>query len=136
MVTDRRLALALQHFEQALTRLLEVAALPETDIVRDSLIKRFEFSFEAGWKAAYRWLRARGVDVDEGAFEVLPEAYKRRLITDAAGWGEMRKHRNRTAHTYDEAVAIAVAGFARSTAAPLLAELLQVLKERADERSL
>ena len=130
---DQRLALALQHFEQALQRLQEVCALPEDRIVRDALIKRFEFTFEAGWKAAYRWLRARGVDVDEGAYEVIPEAFKRRLVVDAAGWGAMRKYRNRTAHTYDEAVAVDVAAFVRGQGLDLLAELLQELKARADE---
>lgn len=130
---DPRFALALAHFEQALGRLLEVVALPEDPIVRDALIKRFEFTFEAGWKAAYRWLRARGVDVDEGAYEVLPEAFKRRLVTDEAGWGAMRKYRNRTSHTYDEAVAVEVAGFARNQGLALLAELLATLKARADE---
>jgi nucleotidyltransferase substrate binding protein (TIGR01987 family) len=130
---DKRLALALLHFEQALNTLREVAAMPETSVVRDSLIMRFTYSFEAGWKAAYRWLRARGVDVDEGAYEVIPEAFKRRLITDEQGWGEMRRARNRTAHTYDEAVARLVAGFARAQGLALLGDLLRVLKERADE---
>ncbi len=130
---DKRLALALLHFEQALNTLREVAAMPETSVVRDSLIMRFTYSFEAGWKAAYRWLRARGVDVDEGAYEVIPEAFKRRLITDEQGWGEMRRARNRTAHTYDEAVARMVAGFARAQGLSLLGDLLRVLKERADE---
>lgn len=130
---DKRLELALQHFEQALRTLAEVAAMPEDPIVRDSVIMRFTYSFEAGWKAAYRWLRARGVDVDEGAYEVLPEAFKRRLITDAQAWGEMRKLRNRTAHTYDEAVARMVAGYARGEGLRLLTELLTVLKARADE---
>lgn len=130
---DQRFALALGHFEQALQRLDEVLALPEDDIVRDSLIKRFEFSFEAGWKAAYRWLRARGVDVDEGAYEVIPQAFKRRLLTDAAGWDGMRKMRNRTAHTYDRSVALMVAAFAREDGQRLLSELLQTLKARADE---
>ena len=51
---DKRLALALQHFEQALATLQEVLAMDETPVVRDSLIMRFSYSFEAGWKAAYR----------------------------------------------------------------------------------
>jgi uncharacterized protein with HEPN domain len=73
------------------------------------------------------------VDVDEGAYEVIPEAFKRRLLTDQQAWGEMRKARNRTAHTYDEAVARLVAGFARAQGAALLADLLRTLKERANE---
>ena len=130
---DKRLELALMHFGQALQRLQEVVALPEDLSVRDALIKRFEFTFEAGWKAAYRWLRARGVDVDEGAYEVLPEAFKRRLIVDETGWAQMRKCRNRTAHTYDEAIAMEVAAFARAQGLQLLVDLLLALKERADE---
>jgi nucleotidyltransferase substrate binding protein (TIGR01987 family) len=94
---------------------------------------RFTYSFESGWKAGYRWLRARGVDVDEGAFEVIPELFKRRVITDATAWGEMRKMRNRVAHTYDESVAMQVAAFARTEALRLLDELLNTLRVRADE---
>ncbi len=130
---EQRFALALGHFEQALDRLREVVVLPEDDIVRDSMIKRFEFSFEAGWKAAYRWLRARGIDVDESAYEVIPLAFKHRLIVDEAGWGAMRKARNQTAHTYDQELARQVAAFARASAVGLLDELLKVLKERADD---
>lgn len=67
------------------------------------------------------------MDVDEGAYEVIPEAFKRRLVVDAAGWGAMRKYRNRTAHTYDEAVAVDVAAIARGRGLALLAALLPVL---------
>ena len=67
MPIDDRLQLALDHFARAPARLVEVLAPPEDDFMRDALIQRFEFTCEAGWKAAFRWLRARGVDVDEGA---------------------------------------------------------------------
>lgn len=130
---DARFALALQHFEQALATLQEAMALPEDPFIRDSVIMRFTYAFEAGWKAGYRWLSARGLDVDEGAFEVIPELFKRRLITDAQAWGELRKMRNRTAHTYDEAVARLVAAFARTQALPLLQALRDELKARADD---
>ena len=96
---DKRLALALQQFEKALATLAEVAALPQDDIVRDSLIMRFTYSFESGWKAGYRWLRRVAWMWDEGAYEGDSELFKRRLIPDAATWGEMRKMRNRVAHT-------------------------------------
>lgn len=130
---EPRFALALQHFAQALERLREVAALPEDDIIRDSMIKRFEFSFEAGWKAAYRWLRARGIDVDEAAYAVIPQAFKHRLIIDEAGWHALRKARNLTSHTYDQNLARQVAAVARGSALNLLGDLLAVLRERTDE---
>lgn len=59
-MSDERFKLALDHFEKALARLHEVLAQPENEFIRDATIQRFEFTFEAAWKAMYRWLRARG----------------------------------------------------------------------------
>lgn len=133
MADDARFRLALERFESALARLHEVLALSETTIVRDALIQRFEFSFEAGWRAAFRWLRARGAEVSEEAFAVLPRAFTNRLIADEAGWAEMRRRRNLTSHTYQEQLAIEVAAFVRGPGVKLLDELLATLKARADE---
>lgn len=133
MAIDDRFQLSLDHFGRAVTRLQEALAQPQSEFVRDSVIQRFEFSFEAGWKAAYRWLRARDNDLDEEAYVVIPEAFKRRLISDEQGWGRMRKYRNLTSHTYNEALADEVAQFIRQTGAPLLAALHALLQERADE---
>lgn len=132
MASDDRLQVALAHFGRAQARLAEVLALPEDNFIRDALIQRFEFTFEAGWKAAYRWLRARGLDVDEDAYSVIPEAFKRRLLVDEAGWGQMRRYRNLTSHTYNETTAIEVAAFVRASGAGLLADLLSTLQGRLD----
>ena len=132
-MSDARFLLALQQFENALARLHEVVEVPETDIVRDALIQRFEFTFEAAWRAAYRWLRARGADVNEEAFAVLPRAFANRLLADEGSWNELRKKRNLTSHTYNRAIAVEVAAFVRSTALRCFDELLAALKARADE---
>ena len=129
-MSDERFTLALEHFERALTRLHEVLAQPENEFIRDATIQRFEFTFEAAWKAMYRWLRARGVDVDEDAYSSIPEAFKRRLITDEKRWGEMRRYCNLTSHTYNLPLAIEVAAFVRSDVAPTLDALAQALRER------
>ncbi len=52
---------ALGAFERALQRFREVLAETETTVVRDAAIKRFEFTFELGWKATQRFLRAQGI---------------------------------------------------------------------------
>jgi nucleotidyltransferase substrate binding protein (TIGR01987 family) len=131
-MADERLTLALDHFARALTRLHEVLAQPENEFIRDATIQRFEFTFETAWKAMYRWLRARGVDADEDAYSTIPEAFKRRLITDEKRWGDMRKYRNLTSHTYNEPLAVEVAAFVRQDAAPTFDALLQALRERAE----
>jgi nucleotidyltransferase substrate binding protein (TIGR01987 family) len=129
--TQDRFTLARSQFERSLARLKEVLDRPEDDVVRDALIQRFEFTFEMAWKALYRLLRNRGTDVSESAFEVIPAAFSQGLIKDAAGWGELRRYRNLTSHTYDEKVAIAVAAFVRATAVALFDELAATLRQAA-----
>jgi nucleotidyltransferase substrate binding protein (TIGR01987 family) len=132
-MTEARFALALGQFEKALARLQEILVMPEDTVVRDALIQRFEFTFEAAWRAAYRWLRARGADVSEEAFAVLPRAFANRLITDEAAWSELRKKRNQTSHTYQEALAVEVAAFVRGDGVRCFNELLATLRARAEE---
>jgi nucleotidyltransferase substrate binding protein (TIGR01987 family) len=133
MAIEPRFAIALGQFENALARLHEVLAEPESTIVRDALIQRFEFTFEAGWRAAYRWLRARGAEVAEEAFEVLPRAFKNGLIAAEDDWSELRKKRNQTSHTYREQLAIEVAAFVRTVGVRCFDDLLATLKARAEE---
>jgi nucleotidyltransferase substrate binding protein (TIGR01987 family) len=129
--TQDRFALSLTQFERALQRLKDVLDRPEDDVVRDAMIQRFEFTFEMAWKAMYRLLRSRGLDVNESAFEVIPLAFTHALITDAAGWGDLRKYRNLTSHTYDEKVAIEVAAFVRADSIGLFDALVARLKQGA-----
>ena len=129
-MSRERFLLALDHFEKSLQRLKEALAQPEDDFIRDSVIQRFEFTFEMAWKVMYRWLRARGNDIDEEAAAVIPEAFSKRLIVDESGWGRMRKFRNKTSHTYDESKAIEVAAFVRTDALKLFDLLLAELKVR------
>ena len=130
-MSDERFKLALDHFEKALARLHEVLAQPENEFIRDATIQRFEFTFEAAWKAMYRWLRARGVDADEDAYSTIPEAFKRRLISDEKRWGDMRRYRNLTSHTYNQPLAIEVVAFVRADGVAALDELARALRARA-----
>ncbi len=94
--------------ERALRSLEELAGLAApTKVERDAAIQRFEYTFEACWKTAQRYLlviegidsgspketirrsRAVGVLSDEGAVRAL----------------EMADDRNLTVHTYNEALA-------------------------------
>lgn len=132
-MAEARFLLALGQFEKALARLHALLPEPETEIVRDALIQRFEFTFEAAWRAAYRWLRARGADVNEEAFAVLPRAFANRLIANDGDWSELRKKRNLTSHTYQEQLAVEVAAFVRTVGVRCFDDLLAALKARAEE---
>ncbi|GGJ06983.1 nucleotidyltransferase [Alicyclobacillus cellulosilyticus] len=99
---------ALMRAERALARLEEVlAADREDEIQRDASIQRFEFTFEAVWKAARHVLRqAEGIDVASPK-GVIRACLQVGLLTapETEQALAMADDRNLTSHTYDEALA-------------------------------
>lgn len=126
-----RYALQRELFEKALVRLGEVLAMDETDVVRDSIIQRFEFTFEMAWKTLFRFLTDKGERVAAKAWDVLPLAFESLLIEDAETWDRMRSYRNESSHEYKLAKAIEIAAFVRSEAYPALCALKAELARRA-----
>lgn len=100
-----KLASLLPDMEKAVNRLGEVLALPKTEIVRDSAIKRFEFCFDLSWKTLKAFLEEQqGVSVASPK-EAFREAYRQKVIGYDNFWLELADKRNLTVHTYREAVA-------------------------------
>ncbi|MBI4996461.1 MAG: nucleotidyltransferase substrate binding protein [Rhodocyclales bacterium] len=126
-----RLALQREYFEKALNRLGEALALDESDVVRDAIIQRFEFTFEMAWKAMFRYLTDKGERVAAKAWAVLPIAFESLLIEDAEAWDKMRDYRNETSHEYSQIKAQEVAAFVRQRAYPALCALRDELAKRA-----
>lgn len=111
-----RFVIARTQFNRALDRLHEVVALNENDVIRDSLIQRFEFTYELAWKSMFYWLRAQGESVPEMQRAILQAAFRAGLIVDAELWQDLKDQRDATSHTYNEAQAVRVAAFVRSQA--------------------
>jgi nucleotidyltransferase substrate binding protein (TIGR01987 family) len=118
------------YFEKALSRLGEVLAMDEDDVVRDSIIQRFEFTFEMAWKTMFRYLKDKGERVAAKAWDVLPVAFESLLIEDAQTWDKMREYRNETSHEYNQIKALEVASFVRAKAYPAFCALRSELKRR------
>ena len=99
----QRIATALQ----ALATLDELADQPPGNIVRDATIQRFEYTFEATWKAVQAVLLDRfGVELASPK-PVVRASLENGLLTeeDARIGLAMVDHRNLTAHTYNEELA-------------------------------
>jgi len=102
------------------------------DMLRDSVIQRFEYTYELCWKMLKRRLEMDVPSpelIDGMSFrEMIREGAERGMIDDPRVWFEYRQKRNLTTHTYDEKVAqdvyLAAVAFA-SDAQALLAALLQ-----------
>lgn len=126
-----RFDLQRSYFEKALARLAEVLLLTEDEVVRDSLIQRFEFTYEMAWKALFRFLADRGETMAAKAWDVFPVAFQSKLIDDAQVWDEMRKLRNDTSHEYSQERAVEAAAFIRASAYPALERLRLTLRAKA-----
>ena len=91
-------------FSHAIVRFNEALRATETDLTRDAAIQRFEFCFELAWKVIQEQARMEGLDC-QSPKGCLKLAYKNGWVSDESGWLAMLEDRNRTAHTYDEALA-------------------------------
>jgi nucleotidyltransferase substrate binding protein (TIGR01987 family) len=125
-----RFELQREYFENALLRLGEVLQRDEDDVIRDSIIQRFEFTFEMAWKTMFRFLTDKGERVAAKAWAVLPVAFESLLIEDADVWDKMREFRNETSHEYNQRKAMDVAAFVRQSAYPAMCALRDELARR------
>jgi nucleotidyltransferase substrate binding protein (TIGR01987 family) len=114
----------------AAARLAEAATLPETDIVRDAAIQRFEFTFELVWKTLQLYLEHEGLE-SGGPRAVLKRAFVMRLIPDqdeADVWLRMLDDRNLTSHAYDETLAVRIYTRIVQDYAPRLAQMAEKIQ--------
>jgi nucleotidyltransferase substrate binding protein (TIGR01987 family) len=100
----KRTVLLLGDLEKALLRLGDALDQPENEFVRDAAIQRFEFCFELAWKSIQAAARLEGQDCASPRTAV-STAWRNRWVTDEAAWLDMLDARNKTTHTYREAVA-------------------------------
>lgn len=110
---------------EALKAALQITS--PSDLERDGAIQRFEFTYEATWKAGQAYLESqegiqapspRGVWRNLGRVGILSESEVLLAL-------EMAEDRNRTVHTYIEAVALQI--FEKL---PVYASLLETLLAR------
>jgi len=102
-------AISLVEYEKALNSLreaLKFADLHQSNelqfkIARDACIQRFEFCIELAWKSAAKILGSSS----STAKPVIREMAQNSLIDDTEIWFGFIEARNRTSHSYDEAIA-------------------------------
>lgn len=116
---------------QAAARLLEAITQPETDLIRDATIQRFEFSFELVWKTLKLYLERQGHEFG-GPRSTLKKAFTEGLIAtpeEADLWLKMLEDRNLTSHTYNQALAERIYRNIVSDYAPLLAKISEKIQD-------
>lgn len=104
MTSSDKLKEYLSQFEKALASFNTVLQEKETEFIRDSAIKRFEFTYEIAWKVIKRISHYRGVEVNSPR-QAFRQAFKEGWIKDDILWSDMIDARNLTVHVYKEEVA-------------------------------
>jgi len=106
--TDKRdnFTIALQRLKEAIKEHQQEGA---SEVVRDGMIQRFEFTYELAWKATKEYLEKIGIADLNAPKSVFKEAFAQRLIENEETWLQILKDRNLTTHTYQEDLASEIA---------------------------
>jgi len=103
-------SLDFQSLEKAITQLdaglQESQANPDSELLRDGVIQRFEYTYELSWKMLKRYLEAtlpNPEEVDGMTFQTLIRTGSEQglLLSGWDHWVDYRKARGTTSHIYD-----------------------------------
>jgi nucleotidyltransferase substrate binding protein (TIGR01987 family) len=108
MTLDVRWIQRLHNFDRAfvlLRQALEHGPAALSQLEKEGVIQRFEYSYELAWKTAKDYLEESGVEITPlTPRQVIKEAFAAKVIADGQVWIDMLDHRNLLSHTYDQAV--------------------------------
>jgi nucleotidyltransferase substrate binding protein (TIGR01987 family) len=95
------------NYEKALNQLtegIENYGVNPSNIIKEGIIQRFEFTHELAWKVMKDFLEYEGFQNIMGSRSATKEAFNKDLIVEGEVWMDMIKSRNETAHTYQEKI--------------------------------
>lgn len=72
-----------------------------SDLEKEGLIQRFEYTFELAWKTLKDYLESKEVDV-KFPRDVIKAAFHYEIVQEGEVWMDMLEKRNLLAHTYSE----------------------------------
>jgi nucleotidyltransferase substrate binding protein (TIGR01987 family) len=102
-----------RNFEKAFLLLEEAVILnkerPLTDLEKQGLIQRFEFTHELAWKVIKDYFEYQGDSSITGSRDATREAFNKGLVENGEGWMDMLQSRNKSSHTYSQETADAIA---------------------------
>ncbi|MGE4170241.1 MAG: nucleotidyltransferase substrate binding protein [Candidatus Margulisiibacteriota bacterium] len=98
-----RWQLRFDNFKKALAQLENGLALETpSDLEKEGIIQRFEYTYELAWKTLQDLLESKGYSDIRGPRPVIEQAFSDGYLEDGEGWMAMLKHRNDTVHTYNQ----------------------------------
>ena len=125
----------LATFGKALVRMDEVVTLWHSrklsDLERDGMILRFEYTQELAWKLLKNYIEYQGEAQMGGSRDTIRQAFRLGLIENSEPWFDMLESRNLTSHVYDEETEMTVIERIVDTYYPTLSLLHAEMLKRA-----
>lgn len=92
-----------ENFNKAFIQLESVVLMnkPLSDLEKEGMIQRFEYTFELAWKTLKDYLDSQEVTASFPR-EVIKQSFHHELIDNGEVWMDMLEQRNLLAHTYNE----------------------------------
>lgn len=98
------------NFKKAFAQLEEAVQKEEfTDLEREGLVQRFEYTYELAWNTMKDYLEDQGYRDITGSKDAVKQAFQSGLIAEGETWFDMIESRKLTSHTYDEETAEKIA---------------------------
>jgi nucleotidyltransferase substrate binding protein (TIGR01987 family) len=95
------------NYEKALGQLtegIEQNIDTTSNLIKEGIIQRFEFTHELAWKVMKDFLMYEGFKDVMGSRSATKEAFNKDLLENGQSWMDMIESRNKTVHTYDEKI--------------------------------
>ena len=108
------------NFKKAMQKLNEVVTTRTIDqlseLEREGLIQRFEYTYELAWKTLQDLLRMKGYVDIAGPNPVIAQAFQDGYLENGEVWKKMKLSRELSSHTNDETTAEDIAESISSSA--------------------
>ena len=135
MEQDIRWIQRLDSYAKACNRVLEITESDRSmydlsELEKEGLIQRFEYTFELAWKVLQDYLQFLGFQFQTGPNSTLQMAFENGLINNHDAWRRMAKARITTSHTYNEGDADEIVHNIYNEYSCLLGDLLDVLNKK------
>lgn len=97
---------ALSSLEAALRESTNGLTDIQQQMMKDSLIQRFEYTYELAWKMIKRCLEMELHEIldEAGRRDLFRRAHEFGLIAEPASWFGYQEARNKTSHAYDQRI--------------------------------
>jgi len=121
--------LQFQNLKKAFSRLKEAVNVAETDLEKDGVIQRFEFTFELFWKFLKAFLEYNGIECYSPR-NCIKTAFRYKLLEDDEIFLDMLEDRNKSSHIYNKQQAEEIFERIKSVYAKILENNLKTLEEK------